>query len=342
MSSLLPFSLQESYEVSLVSLDSVGEPASPLLLPPAAAADAAATTATAATAESMLLLLLLLLLPFLSRFGEALGDDLGDALGDPAGRRPELLLLLPARVPDLVVLRLPLMDDGCCCFCLVLPRLLSPLLRCCLLWLPPLLPPLLGRRDDDLCGLGTASSAASGPPIAAAAVAAGAADLSGSGRSASPDDDWGGAECLLLLLLFSEDLDDFFLCCLELPLLVVEVLRPSLRVPLLLFLLPLRLLRDGDEAVVAVLAGADSGAAAVASSSPPMPDEASGSGFSQPSPRGIVDMECYAIPRMRGWGGDLPTPFAQFGGNAAPQLKKRHKQPPTMTVKIRHQNDEKC
>ena len=292
MSSLLPFSLQESYEVSLVSLDSVGEPASPLLLPPTAAADAAATTATAATAESMLLLLLLLLLllPFLSRFGEALGDDLGDALGDPAGRRPELLLLLPARVPDLVVLRLPL--------CLVLLRLLSPLLRCCLLWLPPLLPlPLLGRRDDDLCGLGTASSAASGPPIAAAAVAAAVADLSGSGRSASPDDDCGGAECLLLLPLFSEDLDDFFLCCLELPPLVVEVLRPSLRVPLLLFLLPLRLLRDGDEAVVAVLAGADSGAAAVASSSPPMPDEASGSGFSQPSPRGI--MECYAIPRMR-------------------------------------------
>ena len=317
MSSLLPFSLQESYEVSLVSLDSVGEPASPLLLPPAAAADAAATTATAATAESvLLLLLLLLLLPFLSRFGEALGDDLGDALGDPAGRRPELLLLLPARVPDLVVLRLPLMDDGCCCFCLVLPRLLSPLLRCCLLWLPPLLPPLLGRRDDDLCGLGTASSAASGPPIAAAAaVAAAAADLSGSGRSASPDDDCGGAECLLLLPLFSEDLDDFFLCCLELPPLVVEVLRPSLRVPLLLFLLPLRLLRDGDEAVVAVLAGADSGAA-VASSSPPMPDEASGSGFSQPSPRGIV--ECYAIPRMREGGVETcQLLFRKFGGNAA-------------------------
>ena len=294
MSSLLPFSLQESYEVSLVSLDSVGEPASPSLLPPAAAADAAAT---AATAESMLvlLLLLLLLLPFLSRFGEALGDDLGDALGDPAGRRPELLLLLPARVPDLVVLRLPLVDDDCCCcccFCLVLLRLLSPLLRCCLLWLPPLLPlPLLGRRDDDLCGLGTASSAASGPPIAAAAA-------DGSGRSASPDDgdEGDGAECLPLP--FFSDLDDFFLCCLELPPLVVEVLRPSLRVPLLLFLFPPRLLRDGDEAVVAVLAGADSGAA-VASSSPPIPDEASGSGFSQPSPRGIVDMECYAIPRMR-------------------------------------------
>ena len=140
-----------------------------------------------------------------------------------------------------------------------------------------------------MCGLGASSSAASGPSIAAAAVAA-----AGSGRSASPDDD--DSACLLLLLplplLLFLSFADFFLLFLELPPLVVEVLRPSLRVPLLLFL-PL-LLRDGD--AEAVLAGADSGAAcadacwaAVASSSPPIPDEASGSGFSHPNPRGIME-----------------------------------------------------
>lgn len=179
-----------------------------------------------------------------------------------------------------------------------------------------------------MCGLGASSSAASGPPIAAAVAAAAAS----SGRSVMPDVADSAGLLLPALLLFS-DFADFFLC-LELPPLVVEVLRPSLRVPLppLLFL-PL-LLRVGDEVV---LAGADSGAAcadacwaAVASSSPPIPDEASGSGFSHPSPRGILNQTDTYAEREIGQG--LTSSFTA-GGLGLHEFwwecsKKRHEQPP--------------